>query len=363
MNKLTDRMSKNQNQKTLNIESMERNEMGEITQLNVKEYRADGEVEMEGTPLNAKALSKAFKSLIKLYHESDENKVSFDYENLSLPLVVKESFELPHEGYGFTTITWEKVSGTGITIDDNMAVVEQTLSIQETILKATITSNNVSQEKTFTIKISRREKTQMEMLEEDARLLLLPSMIKADLTLPEYGITNRSNITWILRTDGPTPVALLSGYTLRVTRPEENVTVTLVARISLENTSLEKSIDIIIEGTNTHFSPLNYSTRMAQIKGSNNIETFNVTSSNSNGLYLTKETEFSDELDIRFKNNGTTNVEVTIVEKDKLNSTIDIGSVDLEFTLKVYLNDDRNVLLGTLPCVVKYYFTTTSPID
>ena len=47
MNKLTDRMSKNQNQKTLNIESMERNEMGEITQLNVKEYRADGEVEMK----------------------------------------------------------------------------------------------------------------------------------------------------------------------------------------------------------------------------------------------------------------------------------------------------------------------------
>ena len=102
---------------------------------------------------------------------------------------------------------------------------------------------------------------------------------------------------------------------------------------------------------------------MVQIKGELNQKTFNVTSSNSNGLYLTKETEFGNELDIRFKNNGSTNVEVTIVEKDYLNNTIDIGSVNLEFTLKVYLNDDRSTLLGTIPCVVKYYFTSTSPID
>ena len=363
MNKLTNRKSETINQKILDVLSVERNNIGEIKTLKVKVSRDDGTVTSEGTALDEKSLTSSIQTLISLYHESDEYKVNYDFNDLIIENTKIKDFTLPLKGYAFSNIDWEILEGSGIEINGDQAIVTRTYNEQTSKLRATITSNNISRTKDFTISIPRLKMTTLERLEQDANSIILPSRTDSDLTLPQIGKINKSNITWVLRTNEFGIATLINGYTLKVTRPEENTTITLVARLILENTSLEKSFDIIIEGTNTRFSPPNYTTSMVQIKGELNQKTFNVTSSNSNGLYLTKETEFSDELDIRFKNNGSTNVEVTIVEKEYLNNTIDIGSVDLEFTLKVYLNDDRNTLIGTLPCVVKYYFTTTSPVD
>lgn len=85
--KFEDRVGTNLNKKILEVESVERDQAGEITLLEVKEFRNDGEgLIQEGTPLNAEKMndivsamaSSVFKDILKkvVGITYDEKKVS-----------------------------------------------------------------------------------------------------------------------------------------------------------------------------------------------------------------------------------------------------------------------------------------------
>ena len=88
---------------------------------------------------------------------TDAEKVAADKESLALETSYTEDFELPASGEHGTTITWAVTEGTAITIDGTTAKVTRGDADQTVKLTATITLNEETTTKEFTITVPKQQ--------------------------------------------------------------------------------------------------------------------------------------------------------------------------------------------------------------
>lgn len=82
--------------------------------------------------------TKYIEVIVKAYNPTFRANVEFDANNLELDSYVSENFNLLTTGECGSKISWEVVEGTGISIEENVAVVTMTRDEQTVKLKATV---------------------------------------------------------------------------------------------------------------------------------------------------------------------------------------------------------------------------------
>ena len=187
MIKFTDRKGTSINDKILEVKNVERNESGEIIRLEVKEIRNDkvGIIE-EGTALNAAQLNEIVDLIYKNAIMQDKERVNNDLNELSVDSKVNTNFKLKTRGEHGSTISWEVISGTGITISGDNAIVTRELYDQNVTIKATITFNNISQDKTFEVTVSKKETTDSDRVNNDLNELSINTVMSNNILLFKF---------------------------------------------------------------------------------------------------------------------------------------------------------------------------------
>ncbi len=228
MIKFSDRKGTQLNQKILEVNQVVRDEAGEIVRLNVKEIRDDASgLTKIGTPLNANSLNSVLESLLQDAIMQDNERVNKDLDALVLNKTASSNFTLKTKGEKGSDIRWEVVSGTGITISGANAIVTRELYEQIVTIKATITFNNISQEKTFSITVITKELTESEKIDFDLNGLIISTNVSCNFALPQRGSYGSSFLWKVTSGTGIT----ISGANAIVTRElyDQNVTLQVTA--------------------------------------------------------------------------------------------------------------------------------------
>lgn len=366
--KFKDRVSTTLNNKILKVKNVERDETGEISSMEVEVIRNDKEgLKEEGTELNANSLTKIIQEMINNDINSlaltEEEKLASDVTTLEIETQVSDRLELPVEGHRKCPITWEVLTGSGITIKDNQATITQELVAQEATIKATITNGNISGTKEFDIKISKRAMTIEEAITEDLELINIPVDVIEDFTLPQTG-KNGSNITW-------ESISLNGDYIennrkVVVERENWSKMINLKATLTKGEKQMIKLFDVRIIGKQS-FNPNLYETTFIQTKTQPK-QTFVTITKDSTSLneedeiYVEIENT-NEDIDVSIVDNNTVCPRVRILETNELNTREGSGVETFTFSIKVYLKGNYELLLGNIQCTVDYYYTSTTPED
>lgn len=360
MNEFIDRNTQYPNRKILNIKNIEYDNNGEISKLLVDAERSEGEVYQEGTALKSENLNTIIRNIanecISIYHMSEAEKVAFDKSNLNISTQVQSNFSLPQTGKAGTIIVWNVISGTGITISGNTAIVTKGLVIQNACLRATISCGNANDTKDFNITIL--EKSSKERVIQDKQNLTIPTDVVSSFDLPTRGECG-SSITWV---STMSECATLSNNRVIVNRGTENNGVILIANINYGNVNESKEFAVRLIGTDC-YNPKTFSTSWAQQDGSLKSSTFDINTSNLEGLYVELENLDDDNISTSVITNSSTSVRVKVLETLFTNSSHETGSATFRFNVKVYLSTNHSLLLGTIPCTINYYYLSQTPDD
>lgn len=362
---LKNRKSENINKKILQVENVRRNEVGEIIELYVTEIRDDSCPQEVGTRLEASELTRVIGDLIDLHKASSTEKVDYDLSKIVIPDRTRKNFTVSKKGYAGSNITLEIIEGSSvISINDNTVTVYPS-SVDKTVkLRATVTNGVCSKSKDFDIVVL-RNLTELEKQEEDAASLTIPTQITRNITLPTTG-ENGSVIKWSLYLDNTLKefVMLKGKDKLEVVRQNDDYTITLEAEVLRDGcTKIPKSFPITVLGYPTTFVPLNKTSEWIRDPNIYKTETFTIKSSNSKKLFVNVKNYYPDYLDVRTESNNNTSVIVEISEKEGLHNIQVTWTKVLSVDLEVYLDSDRTVLLGVLPCTINYYCLSDEPID
>ena len=87
---------------------------GEISELDVVEFRNEGKVYSEGTPLEANCLNNVIQEIIDNALQQRNNA---DYNNLSFTEEITAEVPLPVKGENGSKLSWSVTKGTAITIN------------------------------------------------------------------------------------------------------------------------------------------------------------------------------------------------------------------------------------------------------
>lgn len=158
MNEFKDRVASNLNRKKYIIEenTVERNECGELISFVAEEIRYDiPEQGNEGTPLNAESLTAIIKNMIEealdktvSHMLTDTEKLELDVAKVIVPPKTVGNFTLPQSGLFGSVYNWEVLSGQGILIDGENAIINRhdTEQLVTLVLRATNGSSNMTKE-------------------------------------------------------------------------------------------------------------------------------------------------------------------------------------------------------------------------
>ena len=156
MSKFENRESSTLNYKILDVKSVNRDDSGEISSMEVEVIRNDTPKEgKEGTPLNDESLNEIINEMIHdQIYKSDEDKVNEDKEKLTIPLFVTDNFTLPLLGYNHSNITWVVESGKeSISVTFGTATIVLRNQNSEVSLRAVISNGEVTTSKLFNVTI------------------------------------------------------------------------------------------------------------------------------------------------------------------------------------------------------------------
>lgn len=349
------------NRKRVTIQKIEYDNNGEIIELIADLEREEGKVNEEGTALNAESLNEVIQNMIdkeiNTLTLTDEEKVKSDLATLSISKEVTNSLTLPLTWRRGCEIIWEVVSGDGITIANNIASVTQKNTVQTATIKATITSGNYSESKTFDITIINREMSDAERVRIDMDDTIVPTNVISSFALPTSG-RNGSSITWIaaLAVEGPE----LSGNSVIVERRTSDSGIILVGNFKYGCYSDSKQYNVRVVGTDC-FNPKTFSTSITQVKSLPESKSFTITTSSLDNLYIEVDNDNNEDLSVIISNNGSASVTVQVSETTALNTSSGSGSEIIDFKLNVYLDD--TLFVGTIPCSISYYYSSETPED
>lgn len=176
---------------------------------------------------------------------TDAVSVKEDLENIQLPSVMTEGFELPLSGGNGTVITWQSDSENRLLIQEGKVhLLTSWPEDTQVTLTATAVKNEATQTKAFTVLLQKDIEASMALLQEavDALQISPTSGVTADLTLPTIG-ENGTKITWL---SADSSVVSAEG---RVSRSSYDKTVTLTAELERGGQKAQKAFRITVKGT------------------------------------------------------------------------------------------------------------------
>lgn len=356
MIKFSDRKGTQLNQKILEVNQVVRDEAGEIVRLNVKEIRDDASgLTKIGTPLNANSLNSVLESLLQDAIMQDNERVNKDLDALVLNKTASSNFTLKTKGEKGSDIRWEVVSGTGITISGANAIVTRELYEQIVTIKATITFNNISQEKTFSITVITKELTESEKIDFDLNGLIISTNVSCNFALPQRGSYGSSFLWKVTSGTGIT----ISDNIATVVKDYVDQNVTLQVTATYSTTSKTKNFYITIPGKDIELQliPSNFDVSWTQEIGAPKSATFYISSLKEiPALHL--EVEADNLLDVKINRNESLDLSFTIRESNNLNQTKNESSktISLSFIAKVYFAQGYDRLIRTIQGKVSYTY-------
>ena len=361
MSNLKDRQGPNLNKKILEVLNIERDESGEIISMEVEVVRNDEEgLIEEGTPLNAKNLSEVIERIVNeevnTIPLTDAEKVLSEKNGLKIEQIVTDTLILPSTGKRGCAIEWSVIEGEGISITDNVATITQDSVVQTAKIKATISYGEASDTKYFTIRILERELNNTEKIALDLERLNMPTYVVGSFDLP---IPTYSKVSW---TYGVTEGVTVLGNRVNVERATSNYSIRFVGTFSCGEATETKAYIVTVIGTES-YSPNRIERSLIQETGNPKTLNINVVTSSLAGLYLEVEEVVDEYLSINIINNDSTNVSVQLTESSTLNSSTGSAALELEFNITVYLDVTKDILIGTIPCTINYYFASQTPED
>ena len=236
MSEFVNRVSSDLNKRTLKVIDERLKGNGEIDELDVEIVRMNGEVEREGTPLDADVFNEIIKKMIDESPMVEaQRKIVTDKNSLSIPLVVSTGYiSLPTSGANQTTIQW--TSSNPNIIATNGLINKSTSDVNVT-LTAIISLGEYTAVKSFDVLVQ-------SFTDSERTRLYVPSRVDEDFNLDLTG-TRGSDITW---SSSNTNRIYISGGTAVVDRASTDVTVTLTATISYGNYETTEEFDVIVSG-------------------------------------------------------------------------------------------------------------------
>lgn len=361
MSNFFDRQGQNLNKKILEVSNIERDETGTIISMEVEVIRNDGEgLTIEGTPLNAENLSKIVESVvneeINTIPLTDLERVLSEKNSLKISQTVSDTLVLPTTGKRGCTIEWSVVDGEGISITDNLVTITQKTFIQNANVNATISYGEVIDTKNFEITVLPRETNDAEKLEEELKKLKIPEYVVESFELP---IPTYAKVSWQYAV---TDAYTVLGNRIIVERTSSNYKINLVGTFSYGTITTSRRYSVTVIGTNS-YTPTEINSSLVQEIGNIKTLAFNVETKSLPGLYLEKEDVEDKYLKVNLNNNNSNNVLVQISETDTLNSMTATSVVEFKFNIKVYLDEFKEILIGTIPCIINYHFVSQTPED
>lgn len=361
MSNFIDRQGQNLNKKILEVLNIERDETGTVISMEVEVIRNDSEgLIIEGTPLNAENLSKIVESVvneeINTIPLTDLERVLSEKNSLKISETVSDTLVLPTTGKRGCAIEWSVVDGEGIAITDNLVTITQKTSIQKASVNATISYGEVIDSKSFEITILPREANDAEKIDLDLKQLKMPEYVVESFELP---IPTYSKVSWQYNV---TDAYTVLGNRVIIQRASSNYTIRFVGTFSYGNATKSKSFSVTVIGTNS-YTPTEINTSLVQEIGNIKTLAFNIETNSLPGLYLEIEDVEDNYLKVNLKNNNSNNVLVQISETDTLNLMTATSVVEFQFNIKVYFDEFKKILIGTIPCVINYHFVSQTPED
>lgn len=364
MSEFVNRESSNLNKKKLEVvkNSVVRDEAGELVSFIVKEYREDNEPSVEGTALNSENLNRIVKDMINnvvsVLPLSDDTIVAIDKMYLNVPTTAAEDFELPLIGELGSYIEWTSSNTSTIEISDSTAIVTRELVDKIVTLTATTSKGAETEEKIFSVTVPKRATADLEIATYDSEHIIVPEYVTGSFTLPSIG-SKGSTVIWTAAiTDG----ASLSGNIVTVNRGTYNSGIILSGKFQYGSSSVSKRFDVTVIGTDC-FAPKNLSSSITQSIGILKSIDVTITTQTLEGLYVIVENDNDDKIEFQITGNDSNSVKLTICETEDLNALRGSGSYSYGYKVKVYLNSNHSLLLGTIDGEFKYYLTSTTPED
>ncbi len=192
--------------------------------------------------------------LIRKLDVSDKMAVNEAADNLVLSSPVTENFILPAQGAYGTEISWG-ITGDGIEVVDNLAVVKRSIGVEQTVtLTATISRATAKVEKEFNLvlpAISAAEDAALNLEFKDFSGGQKSWFITEGMTLPNS--VSGASVTW----KSSKPDVLAIGGT--ISRQRQDVPVTLTAFLTKDGSNFTKTFDLVVAGAGTVISMEDFS--------------------------------------------------------------------------------------------------------
>ena len=176
------------------------------------------------------------------------------------------------------------------------------------------------------------------------------SSITENIVLPLYG-EKGSKISWEV-TSG-TGLSI-EGEVGVVTRADTDQVVTLTATISFRDCIQTKEFSLTIKKT-PKYTPDSYTTNWNHEAGYYNSGSILINSLNGENIYCAVGKQ-STAVNISFLKNNSQNIVVALIEKQNFNTIEGSGTVHITFSINVYSDSSRTVLLGEIPCTINYKY-------
>lgn len=246
MNKFEDRKAQYLNRKKYLIEkdSITRDEMGEITSFIAEDIKYDNPSN-EGTPLKAEILTDIVKQIIndEIKNKlslicSDEEKLSIDLRCIRINPEINtvEDLNLITEGMLGTIFNWSVLSGTGVTIKNNIPTINQTYLEQNVVLKVEATNKDQSQTKNISVKV----------LPKDVKvydsIIMYPDLVNGQVRTLTYQLEPSSKVE--VENDYPEYLSVTTSIANNV------LTVRIVVETNLESGVIDVPLKVIVKDTN-----------------------------------------------------------------------------------------------------------------
>ena len=385
--KFVDRDTEFPNRKILEVKRVDRDEAGELKSMCVEEIRDEGKITEEGTPLNAESMNNVIDSInesinniyttleninsnyttldndlknmkasfeTKARYYIDLDKIEQDFKQISLNDTANEDFTLQTIGTNVSSIVWSSSTPSVISIDGNIARVTKPIVPTTVTLTAHAVYQSATLDKEYYISVDAREATDSEKVNYDINGIHIPNLVFTTFELPIEGYFG-SSIQW----SSNDSLISIKGNVASVVQDYIDKNVVLNARVSIGEEVAEKQFVVTVQGAIGYASEDLVCIWM-QRRGILQSKSYTITST-SNMLFNIEIEVDNNYISAVIDQKVGKQVRFTIKETDAANQSV--GSGVLSFPYNIHFLNENGDVIATVPGMVRYYQSSTTPAD
>lgn len=384
MNNFEDRQSKNINRRVLTVNSIEKDDNNEITEMVVTIGRADEEISVIGTELTATNISSIVNNRISEIINNSNNQndsevqiLNYILNNLNVPTTATYTFDLPGEDI----ITWSinDLNVSCVVLEGNTV---RFLSVSEDVtvnFLATCTINSTIVTKVFPILLKFQENiiTQSSYSDEWDQMstttnksILMVNSSKELIYVEVLGDSDLFNTIIINNSTMNPRIEITEKEELKNTQKinqTENFIFTIKVYLDSDYTTVleTRTFTINYKYQEITITPEIFEANWVQEKGVVKHTDFTVIPCSTEAIYVEVVNYNSNLLTLTPPYNlfGGNSMRFKFEEKTNLNNMNGSTTMNLNFLVKVFLDSDRSVLIKEIPGVINYTFASTDPLD